>query len=580
MADQESKVRIVVDVKDSELTDFIQQLGLAEQNAESSGRAFRGMSKDAIRLSKGQQGASKATQALNTSVGATTSSLPRLRYALYDVSQSVAVVSLAMVALAAAPYALAISWERAFADVRRTTDGTAPQLDALNAEFVKLAQTIPLSFKGLAEIGSLAGQLDVPINDVAEFTELVAKFSATTDVSIDASATAFARLTTLLEPLEGGYNALGSSILKVGVNSISTESQIISISTQIAGIAAQAGLSADQVFGLSAAIASVGIQPELARGTVTRLFGKIGRAVSSGGKALQDFGAISGMSGDQFAKSWETAPMEALLGFMDGIGNRSGPAAEQALRDLGITSIRDVPAILRLAQNTDLLRSNLDDAALGAAEGTELNRQYGIVANTVAEKLTLLNNNLQAFLATAGDSATSIGWVVDGLNGFLQQITAIASDPFWSVIAGGSIALVGLAGVLGLLVAGAIRATASMAALATAQNELNISTLGLRGSMAALIPQILGTSASSRVATVSIRALSAAVKVLSVAGIALLAIEAATSLADWGREALGASDSVDTLTQKIGEATDAGTDFADVFSSANVGGDPLALVVW
>jgi TP901 family phage tail tape measure protein len=577
MADQESKARIVVEVEDSQLNDFIRTLGLAEQEAEGSGRAFRSMSKDAIALNKGNQGASKATQALNASVSATTASLPRLRYALYDVSQSVAVVSLAMVALAAAPFAVAISWERAFADVRRTTDGTAPQLSALNAEFVKLAQTIPLSFKGLTEIGSLAGQLDVPINDVAEFTELVAKFSATTDVSIDASATAFARLTTLLEPLEGGYNALGSSILKVGVNSIATESQIISISTQIAGVAAQAGLSADEVFGLSAAIASVGIQPELARGTITRLFGEIGRAVSTGGTALQDFGAISGKSGEEFARAWETAPMEALLGVLDGIGNRSGPDAEKALRDLGITSVRDVPAILRLAQNTDLLRSNLSDAATGAAEGSELNRQYGIVANTVAEKLTLLNNNFQALLATTGDSATSIGWVIDGLNGMLQEITAIAADPFWSVIVGGSVALVGLAGILGLLVAAAIRTTASMAALATAQAELNITTLGLRGSMAALIPQILGSGASATTATAAIRGLSVAMRALTVVGVALIAVEAATGLAEWGREALGASDSVENLTQKLGEASEAGTDFGEVFSSANVGGDPLGL---
>ena len=558
MSEQESKVRIVVDVDSKDLNDFVRVLGLAEQEAEGAGRALRGMSKDAVALKNGQSGATAGTKNLNTQMaGVATStkeasaSLPRLRYALYDVSQTVAVAAAAMLALSVAPYAVAISFERAFADVRRTVDGTPEALNNLEQEFIKLSQTIPLAFKEIANIGSLAGQLDVPAQDITEFTELVAKFAATTDVSTEASATAFARLSTLLEPLEGGYNALGSSILQVGVNSISTESEIISISTQIAGIAGQAGLTADEVFGLSAAIASVGIQPELARGTVTRLFGNINRAVSQGGVALEDFGRISGQSGDQFSKAWTDAPMQALQDFLEGIGNRSGPEAESALRSLGITSVRDVPAILRLAQNTELLDSNLRDAAEGAREGTELNRQYFIVADTVAEKLKLLNNNFQAFLGTVGDSATNLGFAIDKLNEFLQAMTALAQNPFWSGVAAVSLSLAALAGIFGLLAAGAIRAVASMAALATAQAELGISTVGLSASMKTLIPTILGTGTSAKVATVGVRGLGVAMKALTVVGIALIALEVAKALSDWGRGATDATVKMEETAQGI-----------------------------
>jgi len=100
-------------------------------------------------------------------------------------------------------------------------------------------------------------------------------------LSIQDSATAFGRLAQLLPGVGDDFDKLGSSILAVGVNSVATESQIIAISTQIASMANLAGFSADEVIGLSGALASVGIQPELARGLVTRLFGEISSGITS-----------------------------------------------------------------------------------------------------------------------------------------------------------------------------------------------------------------------------------------------------------------------------------------------------------
>lgn len=500
--------------------------------------------------------------------------LPALRYALYDISNALAVVGVSMVALTAAPYAMAISWERAFADVRRTVDGTTPQLDALEQSFVSLAQTIPVSFRDLSQIGSLAGQLNVPAGEIADFTELVAKFSATTDVTIDASATAFARLTQLLGPLEGGYESLGSAILKAGVNSIATESQIIAISTQIAGVASQAKLGADEVIALSTAMASLGIQPELARGTITRLFGNIGRAITAGGTALEDFGKISGISGQQFRDGWENDTMATLVGFLEGIGNKQGPAAEAALNALGISSVRDIPAILRLAQNTDLLNNALADTASQAENGTELNKQYGIIANTVAEKITLLGNNFQAFLATLGQSATGIGFIIDGLNSMLQAMTKIANDPFWSTIIAGGLALTAIGGVLAIVASVAVRSAGSVLALRFAMQQMGISTLGANASLASAIPLIMGTGTASNVAAGGLRVLGAAMKAVSVVGLAVMAVDLATQFANWGREAIGVTDSVTTLQNKLMELD---TDLAKTFSSANYSGDMFGI---
>src|SRR5699024_11639797 len=113
------------------------------------------------------------------------------------------------------------------------------------------------------------------------------KFASSTDVSVDSSATAFGRLSELLIVTSDEYEILGSSILSVGVNSVATESQIIEISQQIAGIAGTAGLTADEVVGLSSALASIGTARGRPPGLVTGFCTTRSQATSQGGGRLE-----------------------------------------------------------------------------------------------------------------------------------------------------------------------------------------------------------------------------------------------------------------------------------------------------
>jgi hypothetical protein len=76
------------------------------------------------------------------------------------------------------------------------------------------------------------------------------------------------------------------------VHSVATESAIINVTTQISSVAAQAGFGYKQIIGLSGALASIGVPPELSRGTMTRVFGDIARAISNGGTELEKFGGF------------------------------------------------------------------------------------------------------------------------------------------------------------------------------------------------------------------------------------------------------------------------------------------------
>ena len=443
------------------------RVATAQQNVEyAQQRGDIVAEKDAtIQLSHAKEELYASQVALSRSVESSIQQLPRMRYALYDISQTAAIAGAALTAVGIGTTAMAASMEADFANVVRTTgvylDSTGTEVRNLRAEFDELYRSMPASWSDITDIGTLAGQLNVASEDVAEFTKLVQQFSTTTDVSVEASATAFGRLAALLKVPAEEFANLGSSILEVGVNSIATESEIIAISQQIAGIANTAGLSADEVFGLSSALASIGVAPELSRSLVTRLFTNIMNAVSDGGERLEAFGRLSGMTASQFADAWGNDATGAILALMQGIGSLEQSKAFDALAEIGVNSIRDQPQVLKLAQNYDLLAESLDHAAQGYANGTALQDQYGVISDTVSAKTTVLVNNIKSLVASMGLAEGVIKGVLDIATSLVQSWQRIVDTPvigeFAQIAAGGSL----LVGVILLLVAAAARMAGS-----------------------------------------------------------------------------------------------------------------------
>ena len=420
--------------------------------------------------------ATDVTQRLDRNIVQLTSHLPRMRYALYDVSNSLAVFGGGLLAASVGAIKLSADFDRAFADVLRTTglarEGVEDEAKRLNQALINISQELPVAFADVAEIATLAGQLNIANQSIGNFTESVAKFSATTDVTVEAAATAFGRLDQLVEGVNGQFDRLGSSILAVGVNAVATESDIIAISTQIASVANIAGFSASELIGFSSALASVGTRPELARGTFTRLFTEIQQSVADGGDQLNAFANIAGQSVDQFTSAWGAGSgADQVLAILRGL-QAEGKTADQALAQLGITSVRDVPTLLKLAQSVEEVDRQIKIANLGFAQGTELQDQYSIITATLAEKVSVLKNNLAAlgaaFSVALGDPLIT---VIESLTGVVKAFEEILQNPINSKIAGTITAFVGLVGVLGLFGSLVARVAGGFVGFATALIE-------------------------------------------------------------------------------------------------------------
>lgn len=423
-----------------------ERLGAAEGRLASAMARSNGLITPAVHSARAgvisaQQAYTKLAEAQKSAgkAGAgVASGLAAQRYLYHDMSRQVGTLSIGLAALPAIGIVTASVWEKSFADVVRTSDPffskTPAKVDALRSSLVDMAQAMPTSFTATTEIATLANQMGIAASETASFTRAVAMFSATSGVAVDMAATAFGRLTSILGDRSIGFMEMADSILKVGVNSVATEDEIINVTTQISSIAAQAGFSAKEMIGLSGALASVRVPPELSRGVVTRVFGQIDKAVSAGGTGLDSLARISGTTAEKFRQDWGTERSAGLFnGFLQGLRD-AGQAARGELRGLGITSVRDQPVLLRLANAADsdgnvgeLLTQTMRDANNAAGE---TQRQYVIMADTVVGKLKVLGNNILAFFDGAGRSGLGImGDLLDKLSSGIRNITDSLEEP-------------------------------------------------------------------------------------------------------------------------------------------------------
>ena len=463
------------------VAEFRKRTAEAEKNAAAETRAQNlignavdaNMQRVVADFRKRQAAEEKAAAASVRANNAIDGSLANMRYAMHDVSMTAGLLGTAITAGSATALKTVADYETAIADIQRTSEMTSAQAAELRDSFVDLASDVPVAFDELGRIGELGGQLNIPQDRLVDFTKTVAQFGATTDVTIDAAATAFGRLDNLLPDVQGNYDALGSSILQVGINSVATESEIIATTSQIAAAGSQAGLSADQVIGLSAAFASLGVAPEAARGTVIRVLGLMNAAVAEGGDALEQFAQTAGISAQEFSNTWGSPEFSnTFVSFLQGIGDE-GQHAQLALKDLGIWAARDQNALLKLSQNTEQVSDMLGQAAYGFDNTNILADQFAIKAQTLSGKLQILVNNFTNLVAQSSElSGGVLGGVVDTLNGILEVATQLADNPLaqWIVTSYG--ALVALSGVALLASSAFGRMFASSLALRPAMDVL------------------------------------------------------------------------------------------------------------
>lgn len=295
-------------------------------------------------------------------------------------------------------------WETAFTGVAKTVDATDEELKVIGTDIRNLSKDIPLGANELAGLAESAGALGIRKEDIVEFTRVTALLGETTNVSADDAATSLGQLGNVLQLRNEDYERFASTLVDLGNKGASTEAQILEITTRAGAGANLIGLAADETLAWSSAAANLGINQELAGTSLQNFFQKSLTLVTNGGKKLDDFAAISGMTTAQFKKNWEEDASGTLEKFVEGLGNMPKDQRLQAVQQFfgkgsGLTRL-----VLGMADSYDRnLAPAIENANTAWGDNVALSVEAEKRFKTFDSQVQLLRNSLTDMAVTIGE---------------------------------------------------------------------------------------------------------------------------------------------------------------------------------
>jgi len=319
------------------------------------------------------------------------------------------------------------AFETALVGVGKTTGLSGDALVKLGQDLEALSKRIPVASTELAGMAQTAAQLGVKGTDnILKFTETMARLASATDIIGEQGAIAFARIINVTGESVQNIDRLGSSIVSLGNNFAATESQILTVSNEVAKGGARFGITAEQVLGLSTAMSALGTEAQVGGSTIQKVFSLVEIAIGKGGSSLEKFTSVLGLNNEEFTTLFETKPDQFFLKLVEGLKKSAdgGKNLSTSLAELGFNDLRVTKTLGPLIDRTDLLTEALNLSSKAYKENTSLIEESEAAFATLDSNLTTLSNSWIVLTnAIVGGVVPAINASISGLTKLIDVIT-------------------------------------------------------------------------------------------------------------------------------------------------------------
>lgn len=345
-------------------------------------------------------------------------------------------ITLPMVAAGAYAGKMAVDFDTALANVRKTSDLTEEQLESLAQSALELSKTQPVDAQTILNVEALGAQLGVSNERLEDFAKTVTGLDIATNMNAEQAGTELARFANIVGMTEDKFSNYGSTLVAIGNNMATTESEVSQMAMRFASAGSQAGLTEAQILGMSAAMSSLGIKAEMGGSALSQVFVNISKAVANGGESLEAFASRSNMSAEEFASAWNDDAAGAFNSLIEGIGKASAAGEDMnvIMSELGITQIRQSDVMRRLAGSTEavtgkqsVLASALKLSTDAWNENTALQKEVDQRNESMASRLDVLKNKIDAVAITVGRPLVdAVIDVLDAMDPLIQTVSDAA----------------------------------------------------------------------------------------------------------------------------------------------------------
>ena len=450
----------------------------------------------------------------------------------------------------------AIDFENNFANVKKTVDGTPEQIEKIRQEIIDMTtvginghSAIPETTAELTELAAAGGQLGIKTENISKFTETMAMLGTATNLYGEEGAATLAKFANVTKMDQENFDRLGSSIVDLGNNFATTESDIANMSMRLAGAGTQIGLSQADILGIATALSSVGIEAEMGGSAFSKAMIAMQMATTNGytqvndvmnktgmslrdlqllsannskdfksladglgytstelnsmissGVQLENFAKITGKTTEEFKNLFDSSPAEAIDAFIKGLQNADG-AGENAigmLQDMGFTEVRLRDSLLRLANSEAGITEAVTRSNTAWNENIALQNEFDAKNETTASQLSVTKNNIveaarsigETMLPSIKDASTTVADFAKGLSQMDDEQKRAVVNTGATVIALGALSKVGVGVIKGAgdFVEGLGVISDKLPIIADATSAIKVSTAGLGSSFSALAP--------------------------------------------------------------------------------------------
>jgi TP901 family phage tail tape measure protein len=342
-----------------------------------------------------------ANQGPNINIGATDSASVVIKRLESNIIRFVGSVSASLAALSFGTSFIreASQFEAEMKNVQKTTDFVQEDIDKLSEAFLDMAKDVGVAAAGLANIGSIAGQLGLGSagqDAIQSFVKSTAIAQNTLDLTSEAAAQAGAEISQIFTLPIDQVEKLFSTINEVSNQSVASAANIIDIVKRVGNAA---GAAFPAVAALAGAAKDLGIPDEQAG---TFLVKALGNMLAEAKK----FAAAMNVTTESWVGTVKRDPIEAFKLVLTRLSQMQGGVREELTKQL-FGSGRLFSAADKFINDASngflILNKNIDASTEAYADGQSSLREYAIVMDAFGKQVDKLSATFNSLAIETGN---------------------------------------------------------------------------------------------------------------------------------------------------------------------------------
>lgn len=381
-----------------------------------------------------------------------------------------------------------VSRQAAFVTATKSVEGASQEeLDALNDGLREMTTRLPLAYDQLAALLGVGGQLGIPAENLLSFVEVMGKLQVATNLAGEEGGAQMAQFINLTEKSFDNLDRVGATLVTLGNNSATFESNIMEMAHRAASALSQVGMSSADILALSAALSSVGVEAQAGGSSLSKLGATMDKAAKVGSTnidtllqaadgvydsvyelrqaydamnkedksgiwyslgmtqkdsealmnsalAAEQFSKAMGTTVDEFSKNWDADAANTMLDFFKSLGSMEGTGMDDnmlwVMDTLNIKEIRQSNMVRALSNNWELYANALELAREGYEKNIALEEEAERAFGTEESRRQINENKEANALEKMGETVTAMRKPFEDFFGDLKQW--YADWPTWA----------------------------------------------------------------------------------------------------------------------------------------------------